>query len=64
MKEIILTATMLAFISAAQAQGYTAWPGAHLRNPARRWHLCHSGTKAHLHNPTGKRHLCRSIART
>jgi len=43
---------------------YTAWSGAHLRNPARRWHVCHSGTKAHLHNPTGKRHLCHPIAAT
>ena len=32
---------------------YTGWPPARLRNPARRWHVCHSGTKAHLHNPRG-----------
>jgi hypothetical protein len=43
---------------------HTAGPGARLRNPARRWHVCHSRTKAHLHNPTRKRHLCHSIAGT
>jgi hypothetical protein len=64
MKETILTAAMLAFLSTAQAQGYIVQSPAH--RPA---YAIPRGDgtyvipgQAHLHNPTGQRHECRSIA--
>ena len=66
MKEIFLTAAMLAFISTAQAQGYVLQTPGHppaYAIPRGNGTYVISGTKAHLHNPTGRRPLCCSITR-